>query len=173
MKWKNIPNTNYQISDSGLVKNLKNNRIRKNVLGGTAKYYLVSIRDNDGILKHHLIHRLIAQAFIPNPENKKTVNHINGIKTDNRIENLEWCTLSENNIHAYNTGLKKYRPLHYKGKFGFEHNRSKSVKCVETGVIYGSQSEAARKLNIDNTSVSWSIKTGRPIFGMHFEINVL
>jgi hypothetical protein len=70
----------------------------------------------------------------------------------------------------YDLGIKKYKPLHYKGKFGSDHNRSKKVVCITDGKIFGSMSEAERFYNFGGGAVSWSVKNEKPIYGKHFEI---
>jgi hypothetical protein len=92
----------YEISDLGKVK--RNNKILKNqIRTGYPKVTLMANR----FKKQISVHRLVAIAFIPNPENKLEVNHINGIKTDNRVENLEWCSRKENAQHSYDNKLQK------------------------------------------------------------------
>lgn len=101
-----IPIENYEdylINQNGQVFSKKSNKFLKPILYSRG-YYMVHLSKN-GIVKRHSLHRLIAKYFIPNPCNKPAVNHINGIKTDNRINNLEWCTISENAKHAHKTGL--------------------------------------------------------------------
>lgn len=95
---------NYSISNRGEVKN-SHKRLLKPYRDG--KGYMAVALCKNGVPETKLVHRLVAAAFISNPENKATVNHINGVKTDNRIENLEWASQSENNKHAYDTGLSK------------------------------------------------------------------
>ncbi|MFY7987654.1 MAG: HNH endonuclease [Flavobacterium sp.] len=120
--------------------------------------------------KGYFTHRALAFAFIKKIEGKDIVNHKDGNKLNNNLNNLEWCTRSENIKHMYDNGLKQYRPMHYKNKFGAEHNRSKKVLCVTDGKSFGSMSEAERFYNFGGGAVSWSIKNEKPIYGKHFEI---
>lgn len=89
---------NYEISNEGNVFNTKTGRILKQEL---SKGYLRTTLSGNGKTKRFQSHVLIALSFIPNPNNKKCVNHIDGNKLNNRVENLEWVTHSENEKHSY------------------------------------------------------------------------
>jgi len=104
--WKRIKNyEDYSVSNYGRIRNDKTGRILKP--GKNSCGYFLVVLCKNGIVKTHTIHRLVANAFIPNPENKFTVNHIDGCKTNNHADNLEWNTYSENIQHGYDTGLQK------------------------------------------------------------------
>lgn len=101
----------YQISNYGRVKSFPRNttskiRIMKPLLSRSG-YLYVSLKKKKTKRFRFEIHRLVALAFIPNPENKTTVNHKDGIKLNNCVENLEWATKSENMQHSYDIGLRK------------------------------------------------------------------
>jgi len=99
--------THHTIDDVGNVTNLKTGNVKSHWLGANG-YYHVDIQEK-GIPKKYAIHRLLAKAFIPNTEGKRTVNHKDGDKLNNKLDNLEWATDKENIQHAYDTGLQPYR----------------------------------------------------------------
>lgn len=146
----------YTVTSCGKVK--RGGKLLKGGLG-TNGYRGVSLC-YQGKPKRREVHRLVAIAFIPNPDSKREVNHKNGDKLDNRVENLEWATSKENKIHSINV-LGKKNPGTYRGKFGSEHNRSKSFEMISPDgeiIKFGSGLEAGRKIGIDHSSISYARK---------------
>ena len=147
-KWQDICNFEglYQISNFGRVKSSNTTKNRSNIIKQRTSpygYKTVHLHKN-GESKYCLVHRLVAIAFISNPQNKPQVNHIDGDKTNNSVQNLEWCTTRENQLH-------KFRVLGYKNKNG---RPKRSVMCCETGETYGSIALAAKKNNLSSASIS-------------------
>ena len=143
--WKDIEfNTNYEVSDTGIVRR-KNN---KNVLKGciTSGYRSVKLTFENSRQQRFYVHRLVAMHFIPNNDKNKTfVNHKNGNKLDTRVENLEWVTPRENNLHYYQKIQKEKRE---------RKNNSKPIPVIQYSLFgkeiarFKSMSEAKKATGI-------------------------
>lgn len=135
----------YQVSNLGNVKSLNYNHTGKEkllkqcVMSKKKKYLVVTLYKNQA-KKNHYVHILVGKAFIPNPEGLPQINHKDENPQNNNIENLEWCNQEYNN--SYGTRAERSAI-----------SRGKTVRCVETGVVYPSVSHAARGTNINRTSI--------------------
>lgn len=122
-------------------------------------YLVVSLTKN-GKTKQYKAHRIIGQAFIPNPEGKSQINHKNGIKDDNRIENLEWVTPQENTIHAHQTGLCK--------KLGHANFVAQINERGETINVYKSALSAAKAIQRSGSNLAKICRQGYGKCGGYF-----
>lgn len=167
--WKDIKGYEglYQVSNIGRVRSLdtlinnhrgvyiKRKRV-KAISDATGGYKSVCLCKN-GTHKTCLVHILVAKAFIPNPFNKRTVNHKDCNKSNNCVSNLEWATDSENIKHAYMHGLKK-SPKAQLGKFGFRSSKGIPVVQIDKRTnriifIYGSAKDAQRHTGVNYTDI--------------------
>ena len=179
--WKDIPGYEgkYQISNLGNVmslhfkRSLTNKKLLKPMPDGRYGYLKVMLRDN-GNYKMKTIHRLVAEAFIPNPEGKPNVNHIDSNPKNNRADNLEWCTQKENIEYGYRYGnIKPACPMN--GRKGCNNPLSKIVLQIDikTGTVineYFGLSEASRKTGLPSSNIYRScISNKRTCGGYNWE----
>ena len=156
--WKPLTVNNvYQISNLGNIKSLsRKHQLNDKLLKPNKQEYLSVSISKDGKSKRFKIHRLIAIEFIPNPENKPIVNHIDGNKYNNAIYNLEWCTHAENCNHAIETGLVNYNDKK-------KPNNSKKVICIDDNTIFNTVEEAKKHVNLHRNTFDHRIKKGLKI----------
>lgn len=167
----------YKISKSGFVKSMaktwicgtNTKRSKPDTMLSickTTEYHNVRLHKTGLKSKFCHIHRLIAEHFIPNPENKREVNHINGDKHDNRIENLEWVTSSENRQHAFDIGLKKAAK-------GSEHWNCKPIMIIylksNRTISFPTMKMAAKETGIGETTMYYNLRGIQKSWNHRFE----
>ena len=159
-EWRDIPSCEgrYQVSNMGNVRSVGHKFVRKNGRVITVKprnlkttkdkkgYQRIRLINNIGKKTTFLVHRLVATAFIENDENNPCVNHIDGNKENNTVENLEWCTFAENTRHAWKMGLNPNNV-----KYAIDANK-KPVIC-SNGSVYESISSAAKSTGIHKSNI--------------------
>lgn len=137
----------YQVSNFGKIRRFSDGKILKQSIG-TSGYYKIALWKN-GRYRHFLVHRIIAIHFIQNPQNKKFVNHKDGNKLNNSIDNLEWMTRKENHSHAAKSGLMSHGTDRHNAKLNpsiAKQIRESSLSCSELSVIWGINERHVRKI---------------------------
>lgn len=135
-----IDERKFSITEDGCVFNRYGRKLSQYLRRGY--YYVEAVTKTGSKRKKLAVHRLVAQAFIPNPNNYPMINHIDGNKANNAIENLEWCTSSHNQMHS----------RHVLGHLnGFKPTK---VKCIETGIIYPTTLAAEKDTGVQCSHIS-------------------
>ena len=142
---------NYSVSTEGRVINDNTGEIKQTKL--CKGYNAVDLYSN-GKRTTKRVHRLVCETFLDNPDNKEQVNHKNGIKTDNRLDNLEWVTASENVQHAFANGLSKPSRNMLGKKNPNAGRHGKKVLIIETGEVYESTLECEKAINGNASHIS-------------------
>lgn len=160
--WKDVVGYEglYQVSSFGRVKSLRKTRelgiasrtFPEKILKPlpNLKYFRVALSKGVGKFNHYMIHRLVAMAFLDNKESLPQVNHIDGSGSNNHVDNLEWCTSSQNILH-------KFRVLGYKQGKGINDSQSKKCICIKPSgeiIEYGSIREAERLSGVNRVVIS-------------------
>lgn len=176
--WKQIEGFNgcYEVSNTGKVRSLNYRRTGKTkeleISVDRYGYPCISLPAPNNKRKHFTIHRLVAVAFVQNPDNKAEVNHKDGDKRNNHFSNLEWVTMQENQKHAWENGLKENSravssergksPKTIARLSGYNARRKRLIisKCIATGEekMYSTQREAARAINGDQGNIQKVLK---------------
>lgn len=160
----------YEVSNDGKVRSISRDREcgitgihhyegRELSLSHDAYGYLQCALCDSGRIKKAKVHRLVASAFITKVDRKNHVNHINGVKDDNRVENLEWCDIADNNRHAYKTGLSHGIPEDAMRR-GVEKSAAKRGRSVirSDGQRFESAAAASRALGVSSCMVAKAIR---------------
>ena len=168
-EWRNIEGYEgkYQVSNLGRVRSFIKTKSGKILsLTPDKNGYLACHLYKNGKRKCEKVHRLVAQEFIPNPNNLPQVNHKDEVKTNNNSDNLEWCTNEYNHnygtinkrISRSNKGKHTGEKSYLYGKKGKEHPTSKKIRCITTGEKFESISEASNKYKINVSSITGCCK---------------
>ena len=164
-EYRKIDGFPYSVTSDGVVRNDRTGYLRKPTVSNNG-YYRVKLWDK-GKSQNCLIHRLVAIAFVPNPENKPEVNHVDGNKANNTASNLEWVTGAENKRHCREVLGKVNRSPNTDAA----HNACKKrVRCLDTGAEYESITEAAKAIGVVQSALSSHLLgLNKSCKGMKFE----